>query len=78
MLRVVRTPPGAVVVDPTGKASGRGAYLCRRSACWQAGLRRDILARALKTTLSAAARAALEVCTADLAREGPDFAGSKP
>jgi predicted RNA-binding protein YlxR (DUF448 family) len=77
MLRVVRTAPGAVVVDPTGKASGRGAYLCRRAACWEAGLRRDFLARALKTTLSAADRAALEVYAADLAGEGADFAGRR-
>lgn len=27
LLRIVRTPDGEVVVDPTGKANGRGAYL---------------------------------------------------
>ena len=29
LLRVVRTPEGTVVVDETGKANGRGAYLKR-------------------------------------------------
>lgn len=27
LLRIVRTPSGEVIVDPTGKANGRGAYL---------------------------------------------------
>ena len=27
LLRIVRTPEGIVIVDPTGKANGRGAYL---------------------------------------------------
>lgn len=27
LLRIVRTPDGKVIVDPTGKANGRGAYL---------------------------------------------------
>ncbi len=27
LIRVVRTPLGEVIVDPTGKANGRGAYL---------------------------------------------------
>lgn len=27
LLRIVRTPLGDVIVDPTGKANGRGAYL---------------------------------------------------
>ena len=32
-----------------GKRSGRGAYLCRRAECWNLGLRKEALARALKT-----------------------------
>ncbi|MBE3591067.1 MAG: YlxR family protein [Firmicutes bacterium] len=28
LIRLVRTPEGAVVVDPTGKRNGRGAYVC--------------------------------------------------
>ena len=27
LIRVVRTPEGSVIVDQTGKANGRGAYL---------------------------------------------------
>jgi predicted RNA-binding protein YlxR (DUF448 family) len=49
-VRVVRTPDGSVRVDPSGKLSGRGAYLCGDSAkCWQTALkRRGALERALK------------------------------
>ena len=27
LLRIVRTPDGSVIIDPTGKVNGRGAYL---------------------------------------------------
>ena len=29
MIRVVRTPEGNVIVDETGKANGRGAYISK-------------------------------------------------
>ena len=29
MFRIVRTPEGAVIIDDTGKANGRGAYLSK-------------------------------------------------
>jgi predicted RNA-binding protein YlxR (DUF448 family) len=47
-VRVVRAPDGSVTIDPSGKRSGRGAYLCETAACWQAGLKRGVLSRALK------------------------------
>jgi predicted RNA-binding protein YlxR (DUF448 family) len=59
MVRIVRAPDGAVGVDPTGKRSGRGAYLCLQPACWTAALKRHALEKALKTELSAADREAL-------------------
>ena len=33
LVRVVRSPDGAVSVDLTGKKAGRGAYLCPSAAC---------------------------------------------
>ncbi len=33
LMRVVRTPEGDVVLDFTGKKSGRGAYVCRSLSC---------------------------------------------
>lgn len=56
--RIVRTAEG-VMMDPTGKLNGRGAYLCDKSACWQRALTGDVLARALRTTLSPDDRARL-------------------
>ena len=33
LLRVVKTPEGEIVLDFTGKKSGRGAYICRDFKC---------------------------------------------
>jgi len=59
LVRLVRTAEGAVVVDPTGKAQGRGAYLHDRRSCWQAALAGHALEQALKLTLTEADRAKL-------------------
>jgi len=52
LIRIVRTPEQEIVVDETGKAQGRGAYLCGQGACWQKALNRGIISRALKTSLT--------------------------
>lgn len=52
LTRVVRTPEGPVLVDPTGKLNGRGAYLCDKPSCWDRAVRTDVLASALKTTMT--------------------------
>ena len=33
LIRVLRTPEGEVLLDLTGKKSGRGAYICKNAAC---------------------------------------------
>ena len=33
LVRIVRLPSGDVELDLTGKKSGRGAYICKSSAC---------------------------------------------
>ena len=58
-VRVVRTPEGPIEVDPSGKRAGRGAYLCARRSCWEEALKKDRLARALRTTVSPGDRDAL-------------------
>lgn len=60
LVRVVHTPTGSVEIDPTGKKSGRGAYLCRARACWITALQRHELVRALKAEIPPADREALE------------------
>ena len=59
-MRVVRTPDGAVRLDPTGKAAGRGAYLCRNAACLQRALKARRLERAFGAALPEEVRASLE------------------
>lgn len=39
LLRIVRTPEGAVELDPTGKRNGRGAYLCSNLICCQTAVK---------------------------------------
>lgn len=53
LVRIVRIKDGGVQIDPTGKMSGRGAYLCRAQSCWHKALKSSSLSRALKTTLQA-------------------------
>ena len=59
LIRIVRTPTEGVLVDPTGKRAGRGAYLCHRPVCWERALSGHVLSRALHVTLTAADMAAL-------------------
>ena len=47
LVRVLRTPEGTIVLDTTGKKSGRGAYLCKNPAC----LKKAKKARRLEASL---------------------------
>ncbi|MDR2357373.1 MAG: YlxR family protein [Oscillospiraceae bacterium] len=47
LIRVVRSPEGAVSLDFKGKSSGRGAYLCRSADCLKRAVRSRALSRAL-------------------------------
>lgn len=47
LIRVLRTPDGTIVLDATGKKSGRGAYICNNPAC----LKKAKKARRLETSL---------------------------
>ena len=50
LIRIVRTPELRVVVDPTGKANGRGAYLHPVQACWVKALKGATIKNALKVS----------------------------
>ena len=60
LLRVVRTPEGEVLIDPTGKKSGRGAYICASSACLAKARKQKQLERAFECAVDAVAYEALE------------------
>jgi predicted RNA-binding protein YlxR (DUF448 family) len=47
------------VADPTGRAAGRGAYICRAEACLDKAITKGALGRALKTPLPPDLRASL-------------------
>ena len=34
LIRLVKTPEGAVELDLTGRKNGRGAYICKEKACF--------------------------------------------
>lgn len=52
LLRIVRSPEGEISIDFTGKKSGRGAYICRNSACLKKAKKSGILARQLNCEIS--------------------------
>jgi len=46
MIRVVRSPEGAISLDFKGKASGRGAYVCPNPECLKKARKTKALDRA--------------------------------
>jgi hypothetical protein len=68
-VRVVRTPTGEVMIDPTGKKSGRGASICGTRACWSRALSGGVLERALRVEVSPGDRATLAAFAATLPDE---------
>ncbi len=60
LLRVVKSPEGAISLDFTGKASGRGAYVCNALECLQKARKSRALERALETAIPETVYDALE------------------
>ena len=60
LTRIVREPNGKVTIDPTGKLSGRGTYLCAGKQCWFEALKRKHIERALHVVPTAEEYATLE------------------
>lgn len=48
LLRVVKTPEETFVLDKTGRANGRGAYICKDVLCFQKAVKNKGLERSLK------------------------------
>jgi uncharacterized protein len=76
--RIVRSPAGTVAYDPTGKAAGRGAYLCGQAACLDQAVRRRSIQRALKVTDAVAADAAVEALRNQVLSERVALASRHP
>ena len=60
MIRVVRSPEGAVSLDFGGKLNGRGAYLCPNPECLKRAIRSKALDRSLEVAIPEDVYARLE------------------
>ncbi len=60
LLRIVRTPEGEIKLDPTGRANGRGAYICRDGACLRRAQKSKGLERSLKCAIEPGVYESLE------------------
>ena len=52
LVRVVRTPEGSIIVDTTGKANGRGAYLKKDLSVFEKAEKTKVLNKHLEAEVS--------------------------
>lgn len=52
LIRIVKNKDGQVSVDLTGKAQGRGAYLCPSVQCLEKAYKSNALSRALECSMN--------------------------
>lgn len=48
LIRVVKNKEGQIFVDKSGKANGRGAYICSNKSCFEKLKKQKILNKAFK------------------------------
>lgn len=51
LIRIVKNKEGDIFVDKTGKANGRGAYLCDDIECLEKAIKTRKLERTFETTI---------------------------
>lgn len=54
LIRIVRKLAGEIAVDPTGKASGRGAYICPEDECLDTAFKKKRFSYALEVSVTEA------------------------
>ena len=52
MIRIVRDPQGVIRADESGRANGRGAYICLNEECLDKAVKKQGLNRAFKMQVS--------------------------
>ncbi len=52
LIRIVRTPEGEIIIDSTGKKSGRGVYVCPNNECFAKAFKEHRLERSLKQAIA--------------------------
>ncbi len=61
LIRIVRTPELDILIDKTGKKSGRGAYICQSIECLRLAKSKKALEKALETKINEDIYAKLEM-----------------
>ena len=51
MIRILKTPEDEIILDTTGRANGRGAYICNSADCLAKAIRNNGLERSLKSQI---------------------------
>lgn len=51
LIRIVKTQEGSFIADETGKAQGRGAYICAHGACIDKCIKKRLLDKSFKSSL---------------------------
>ncbi len=69
LVRLVRTANGTVELDETGKTNGRGAYICRKAACWEQALQGNRLEHTFRSTIKQDNRDRLKARASTLLKE---------
>ncbi len=51
LIRVIKTPEDEILLDTTGRANGRGAYVCNNAECFRKAVKNKGLERSLKSRI---------------------------
>ena len=51
LIRVLKTPEDEILLDTTGRANGRGAYICANADCLKKAVKNKGLERSLKSQI---------------------------
>ena len=52
LMRIVKNKEGEIFLDPSGRANGIGAYICKDSECLKKAIKTKALNRAFKVEVS--------------------------
>ena len=51
LIRVIKTPEDEILLDKTGRANGRGAYICNNVSCLSKAIKNRGLEKSLKAQI---------------------------
>ena len=51
IIRILKTPEDEIILDTTGRANGRGAYICNSADCLAKAIKNKGLERSLKSQI---------------------------